>query len=529
MRMIKFSKLLDELLITPSTNQKVVLLTNYFKEVEQSDRGWALSILSGQVNRRGLTSNDLRGLIEEKVPKRLFEYSYDYVGDLAETISLLWPKNDPKKLVIKLTDLMKALVNKSKKKEELLSFLNNTLDRLTTTERFSILKILTGGMRVGVSNGLLKKSLSKIGCRNLDDIDENWYAFTPPYFDLFSWLNGGSLPTGIKKEELFHSFMLANNFNEKNFSELSENNYVAEYKWDGIRAQIIYSDKTKIYSRSGDDITESFPELGLKSKKTMILDGELIIKKNNKILSFNHLQKRIGRKVLTKKILQEYPIHLIAYDIIYHDGIDIRRFSFCRRREILEKTIRQIKSDNISISEIINFTNWGQLREIRNTQMNNHIEGVMIKNKNSLYLKGRSPKGWYKWKRNPYTSDFILIYAQRGHGKRSSFYSDFTFGCWLDINKSKLVPVGKAYSGFTNEELKKLDRWVRNNTIERFGPVRSLKPGLVVEIAFENINTSSRHKSGLALRFPRFSRIRWDKPIDEVCVLDEVKKLINQS
>ena len=161
--------------------------------------------------------------------------------------------------------------------------------------------------------------------------------------------------------------------------------------------------------------------------------------------------------------------------------------------------------------------------------MNNHIEGVMIKNKNSLYLKGRSPKGWYKWKRNPYTSDFILIYAQRGHGKRSSFYSDFTFGCWLDNNKSKLVPVGKAYSGFTNEELKKLDRWVRNNTIERFGPVRSLKPGLVVEIAFENINTSSRHKSGLALRFPRFSRIRWDKPIDEVCVLDEVKKLINQS
>ena len=226
-------------------------------------------------------------------------------------------------------------------------------------------------------------------------------------------------------------------------------------------------------------------------------------------------------------MLQSYPIHLIAYDILFLDNLDCRHLKLKERRKKLESFITLLNIPNISISPLILFKTLNDLKSIRDNSLNNHIEGIVLKNKNSEYIKGRPKKCWYKWKRNPFIIDFVIMYAQRGHGKRSSFYSDFTFGCWEDGALKKLVPVGKAYSGFTNEELKLLDKWVRNNTSERFGPVRSVKVGLVVEIAFDNINFSTRHKSGVALRFPRFSRIRWDKPHHEVCTLSEIKSLIN--
>ena len=237
--------------------------------------------------------------------------------------------------------------------------------------------------------------------------------------------------------------------------------------------------------------------------------------------------ERIRRKKITNKILNELPAHFIAYDILYFKGKKCTNMNLNKRKDLLSKFISKINKDNITFSPSINFSKWKELKFLMASPLNNHIEGLMIKRIVTKYEKGRVANSWFKWKKEPYTIDFVLMYAQRGHGKRSSFYSDFTFGCWVDNAFDKLVPIGKAYSGFSNEELNQLDKWVRNNTLERFGPVRSLKSTLVVEISFDNINHSDRHKSGVALRFPRFSRIRWDKPVNEVCILKDIKSLIN--
>ena len=374
---------------------------------------------------------------------------------------------------------------------------------------------------------MIKESLVIYGRRKIDEIEEYWHGFRLPYIDFFQWLEGKDLPDYIDKKQLFNSFMLANNFKMNDFKGFNTSDFFAEFKWDGIRAQIIFSGEGKIFSRNGEDITRSFPDLNLCCNKYFVIDGELVIKKDNEILSFNHLQKRIGRKTTNKKLLNSLPVHFIAYDILHFINKDCRTLPLIKRRELLKKFIQLNKNKCFSISPLINFSNWDDLEMIKEKSLNNHIEGVVIKKKESSYKKGRITNGWYKWKRNPFSVDFIIMYAQRGHGKRSSFYSDFTFGCWIDSNLKELVPIGKAYSGYSNDELTKLDRWVRNNTVQRFGPVRSVKPGLVIEVSFDNINYSSRHKSGIALRFPRFSRIRWDKPISEVCVLKQVKDLIN--
>jgi DNA ligase-1 len=523
--MIKFSNLLDDLLLSPSKKKKVKILVNYFNSLDIDEKAWAFSILTGKFSNKYIKAMDIKNMIKEKISNDLFSYSYDYVGDLAETFSLLWPKKKKSKK-ISLNFFMKKITSIDNK-DSLLNFLKQTFNDISSNQIFAIIKILTGGLRVGVSEGILKECFVKLGSKNKYEIDEYWHAFSFPFKDFFYWLNGGSLPKNVNTNELFHSFMLANNFEEKLISSTNIKDYFSEFKWDGIRAQIVFSDPGKVFSRSGDDITHSFPDLNIKRSKTSVIDGELVVKKNDKILSFNDLQKRIGRKKVSSKMLQSYPIHLIAYDILFLDNLDCRHLKLKERRKKLESFITLLNIPNISISPLILFKTLNDLKSIRDKSLNNHIEGIVLKNKNSEYIKGRPKKCWYKWKRNPFIIDFVIMYAQRGHGKRSSFYSDFTFGCWEDGALKKLVPVGKAYSGFTNEELKLLDKWVRNNTLERFGPVRSVKIGLVVEIAFDNINFSTRHKSGVALRFPRFSRIRWDKPHHEVCTLSEIKSLIN--
>ena len=526
MKMNNFSTLLFELLLSSSKKKKVDLLYNFFSSSEIEDKGWAFCILSNRFEKKFINSKDLKELVTKKISKSLFDYSYDYVGDLAETISLLWNSKRDFNQTISLSTLMEFL-NSDIPKEELLAKLEKILDQSNENQRYTILKILTGGLRVGVSSGLLKESLVKYGRRNITEIDEFWHAFQFPYTDLFKWLDGNNLPTYIDRKQLFHSFMLANEFKIEKFNNLNPVNYIAEFKWDGIRAQIILSNEGKVYSRSGDDITESFPDIDTFDNNYYVIDGELVIKKDNKILSFNHLQKRIGRKKPSKKIINEFPIHFIVYDILFFKDLDCRRLPLIERKKYLKTFVKNKNNHKFSMSSEVKFKNWENLKLIKENSMNDHIEGVVIKDKKSIYNKGRVVNGWYKWKRKPYSLDFIIMYAQRGHGKRSSFYSDFTFGCWVDDNFQELVPIGKAYSGYTNDELKKLDLWVRNNTSQRFGPVRSVKPGLVVEISFDNINFSSRHKSGLALRFPRFSRIRWDKPISEVHSLKYVKDLIN--
>ena len=527
MRMIEFSNLLDNLLLNSSKKKKIKILSNYFNSQSQKNKIWALSILSKSFATKLIKVREIKELLKKKVDEDMFLYSYDYVGDLAETFSLLWP-SDKDKIInsYSLSSFMNNLI-KIKSKDDLLLSLENYFDTSSPNEIYTIIKILLGGLRVGVSNEILKESLSKIGLRSKEEIEENWYGFSFPYCGFFEWLNGEDLPKKFNSENLFHSFMLSNTFNENLVNKININDYKCEYKWDGIRAQIIISGSGKIYSRNGEDITDSFPELKIQSDKVSVLDGELIVKKENTIFSFNELQKRIGRKKVSKKTLIDLPVHFICYDILFHKNLDVRRLSFEKRRFFLEKYVQEVNHPNISISSLIAFNSWDDLRIIKEKSLNDHIEGIMLKNKNSIYKSGRPSFCWYKWKRDPFLEDLIIMYAQRGHGKRSSFYSDFTFGCWVDNNSKTLVPIGKAYSGFTNDELKKLDKWVRDNTQERFGPVRSVKPGLVVEIAFDNLNYSNRHKSGVALRFPRFNRIRWDKPIEDVCILDDIKKLIN--
>ena len=525
--MIKFSNLLDSLLLNSSKKKKIKILSDYFNSQTQKNKIWALSILSNSFASKLIKVRDIKELIKEKIDEEMFLYSYDYVGDLAETVSLLWPRNKIKKLdSYSLSSFMNDL-KKQKSKDDLIIFLENCFNSSSPDEIYTIIKILLGGLRVGVSNELLKESLSKIGIRTKEEIEENWYGFSFPYYGFFEWLEGEDLPEKFNNKNLFHSFMLSNPFDENLVNKINIEDYRCEYKWDGIRAQITISSSGKIYSRNGEDISNSFPELKIKSNKVSVLDGELVVKKGNIIFSFNELQKRIGRKKVSRKTLSELPVHFICYDILFYNDLDIRKLSFEKRRNFLSKYIQELNHPNISISSLINFNSWNDLRSIREKSQNNHIEGIMLKNKNSIYKRGRPTFCWYKWKRDPFLEDLIIMYAQRGHGKRSSFYSDFTFGCWVDNKFKSLVPIGKAYSGFTNDELKKLDKWVRDNTLERFGPVRSVKPGLVVEIAFDNLNFSNRHKSGVALRFPRFNRIRWDKPIEEVCLLDDIKKLIN--
>ena len=521
-----FSQLLNNLLLTSSSKKKIILICKYFKKSRLEDKAWALSILLNRFERKFLSSKDLKEMITERVGNTLFKYSYDYVGDLAETISLLWESNENKRSNINLSQFMR-LISECRDKEKLKKKIKFNLDSSSEDQRYCILKILTGGLRVGVSYGIIKESLTIYGSRTSNEIEEYFHGFQYHFKDFFEWLDGQNLPRYIDRKQLFNSFMLANNFKYEEFIKLNSNKFTAEYKWDGIRAQIIFSKTGKIYSRGGEDITQAFPDINISDSGYYVVDGELVIKKGEDILSFNNLQKRIGRKKVSKKLIDKFPIHFIAYDILFFNDLDCRSLPFLDRRNYLNNFIRLKKLNNISLSKLINFSSWGHLKNIKENSLNNHVEGVVVKKKESIYQKGRVLNGWYKWKRDPYSFDFIIMYAQRGHGKRSSFYSDFTFGCWVNNKFEKLVPVGKAYSGYTNEELKKLDLWVRNNTIERFGPVRSVKPGLVIEISFDNINVSSRHKSGVALRFPRFSRIRWDKPISDISILEDLKKLIN--
>ena len=524
MSMSDFPNLLEQLLLNSSKKIKINLLNDFFKSVSLSDRGWALSILSDSIKKKNLTLGDLKILIKQKIAPELFDLSYDYVGDLAETISLLWPKNDSTFTKFDLSKFMEntfSIKEKSLITKEIEKKFNNS----NSLQIYTIIKIITGGLRVGVSTGLIRESLVRYGKRSSNEIEEVWHGFTSPYFDFFIWLEGGDLPKHFEKKNLFNSFMLSKPI-DKNIFRKNTKDFIAEYKWDGIRAQILTSSNFRIFSRNSEDITESFPDLKFFSSQHHVIDGELLIKKNSEILSFNLLQKRLRRKRVTSSILNELPAYFIAYDIIYCKGKKCADLSLEKRKELLKDFIFNLNKNNISFSPLIKFSSWKELEELKSKSHNNHIEGLMIKKLASKYEKGRS-NNWFKWKRQPFTIDFVIMYAQRGHGKRSSFYSDFTFGCWIDKNFGELVPIGKAYSGFSNDELNELDKWVRNNTVQKFGPVRSVKPSLVVEIAFDNINFSSRHKSGVALRFPRFSRIRWDKPPNEVCILKDVRNLIN--
>ena len=407
--------------------------------------------------------------------------------------------------------------------EGLRTKLPNWLDVLDTTERWALLKLLTGGLRVGVSARLAKTALADIGARDLTEIEEVWHALRPPFTTLFDWILADGPRPETARVPLFRPMMLAHPLDESEFAQRAATDFIAEWKWDGIRVQwVADGGMQRLYSRTGDDISASFPEFATHLPDGTALDGELLVARDGEVAPFNELQQRLNRKAVSPEMLRRYPAHLRIYDALFLDAEDVRDLAWSERRQHLEVWHRRIRPARTDLSDVLAFPDWEALSRLRDGARAASIEGVMLKHRMSSYVGGRIKGHWYKWKRAPLTFDCVLMYAQRGSGKRSSYYSDYTFGAWRRSadGERELVPVGKAYSGFTDEELRALDRWIRSHSTERFGPVRRVAPELVLEVACDGVQRSTRHKSGVAMRFPRVHRIRWDKLATEADALD---------
>jgi DNA ligase 1 len=542
--MNRFAHLLDRLSYEPRRNAKIALIADFFRTTRDPERGYALAAMTGGLVFPQAKAGIIKQLISERVDPVLFALSYDYVGDLSETVALLWPEpafdgaNTPPPT---LSDVITTLG--SSHKSEVPKHLVSWLNALDETGRWALLKLITGALRIGVSARLAKTAVATLGDIKPDDVEQVWHGLVPPYLELFAWVEGHGPQPVSHDPAPFRPPMLAHPLEESDFAKLDPADFTAEWKWDGIRIQAAAGTMTdgrrivRLYSRTGEEISNAFPELLDAITFDGAVDGELLIMRDGQVQSFNVLQQRLNRKQVSAKLIAEFPAHIRIYDLLVEGEKDLRTEPFMVRRKRLEACLILNGHDRLSLSDLIPFTTWDGLAAVRAEPSRagadtGVVEGVMIKRQDSVYLPGR-PKGlWFKWKRDPMIVDAVLMYAQRGHGKRSSFYSDFTFGCWREgATGRELVPVGKAYFGFTDEELAELDRYVRKHTIDRHGPVRVVKAteaeGLVLEIAFEGIQHSPRHKSGVAMRFPRISRIRWDKPsrdADEVAALERLVK-----
>jgi ATP-dependent DNA ligase len=547
--MNRFAELLDRLSYEPGRNNKLRLITAYFREVGDPDRGYALAALTGALSFKHAKPGLIRDLIMERSDPVLFGYAYDYVGDLSETVALMWPKspspasggsnNPPPPTLTEVVTTLRTLG-----KTELPRQLARWLDELDETGRWALLKLVTGAMRIGISARLAKTAAAQLGDKDPHEIELIWPGLAPPYVDLFAWLEGrGDKPVNIDPAP-FHPVMLAHAIEEADFDSLSAADFVAEWKWDGIRVQAVSGREARghplarLYSRTGEDMTGSFPDLIPALHLPGALDGELLVMREGRVQSFNVLQQRLNRKVVSPKLIKDFPIHLRAYDLLGEGSDDLRTLPFAERRMRLEAFVKKLDDPRIDLSPVVAFASWDELAAARADPASagagedaEAVEGVMLKRRDAPYLPGR-PKGqWWKWKRDPHIIDAVLMYAQRGHGKRSSYYSDYTFGVWTaGEDGEQLVPVGKAYFGFTDEELLQIDRFVRRNTTEKFGPVRHVvhepNQGLVMEVAFEGLQRSTRHKSGIAMRFPRISRLRWDKPPRDADRLETLERLL---
>ena len=595
--MNRFAELLDRLAYEPGRNNKLRLITAYFRETPDPDRGYALAALTGALSFKHAKPGLIRDLIGARTDPVLFGLSYDYVGDLSETVALMWPKSSPspacggglgwgsgrllggeKEPPPVSSDSARALSDdptspasgrgkeplwpvshlynnpppptlsevvttlRTLGKTELPKQLARWLDELDETGRWAILKLVTGAMRIGISARLAKTAAAALGDKDPHELELIWPGLSPPYLDLFAWLEGRGEKPVNRDPAPFRPVMLAHAIEESDFANLDPSDYIAEWKWDGIRVQAASGRdarghvQARLYSRTGEDITGSFPDLVPSMHLPGAIDGELLVLREGRVQTFNVLQQRLNRKVVSPKLIKDFPIHLRAYDLLGDDENDLRELPFVERRAHLEAFVRKLDDPCIDLSPTISFDSWEALMTARADPASagadaDAVEGVMLKRRDAPYLPGRPRGQWWKWKRDPHIIDAVLMYAQRGHGKRSSYYSDYTFGVWTsDDEGEQLVPVGKAYFGFTDEELLQIDRFVRRNTTEKFGPVRHVvhepDQGLVLEVAFEGLARSPRHKSGVAMRFPRISRLRWDKPPREADRLETLERML---
>jgi DNA ligase 1 len=516
-----FAQLLELLALTPSRNRKLEALTQYFRTTPDPDRGFALAMLTGALSIRNVKPAVLHEVVTREVDPYLFGLSYDYVGDLGETIALIWPHHGQQQDLPRLGDLVELL--ETTPKSQLPELIASLLTRAAINERWALVKLATGALRIGVSARLAKTALAEMSGRPVQEIEEIWHGLTIPYTELFNWLEGRGERPDIAHEVRFHPMMLSNPIDEAvDLGKLDPSAFVAEWKWDGIRVQLVLGQgPASLFSRTGDEIGAAFPDIVENVFGEAVLDGELLVGEGFEPAPFNDLQQRLNRKVASTRHLADYPAFMRVYDMLFDGREDIRPLPWRERRQRLEAWMERYPQARLDLSEVLPFASWQQLAELRRKGAAEHgHEGVMIKLETSPYVPGR-PKGlWFKWKRDPHMVDAVLMYAQRGHGKRSSFCSDYTFGVWKG---NELVPIGKAYFGFTDAELKQLDNWVRNHTVQSFGPVREVAKELVFEVAFDSAQVSGRHKSGVALRFPRINRIRWDKPAGEAATLEDMQ------
>jgi DNA ligase-1 len=573
-----FAELLDRLSYTPARNAKLRLMADYFRAAPDPDRGWALCALTDGLPFSFPLRRTLNEMMARRMDPDLFRLSRDYVGDTAETIALAWessqslpltadaahslspslegegqelaprsvaaPRPDPLPTARweegtpaaleapSLSDIVAelALIDRNALGVRLEAW----LDALDATGRWALLKLLTGAPRVGVSARLAKTAVADMAGFKVDDIEQVWHALSPPYEALFAWLDGRGPKPDVSSAPVFRPLMLSHPLEESDWAALDFSQYSAEWKWDGIRVQIVAGNgDTQLYSRTGDAVGQAFPDVLAGLSFDAVLDGELLVLHENEpppfnVAPFNDLQQRLNRKAVSKRQLEQFPAHIRLYDALAIAGEDLRALPFVERRARLEAWHARIRPPRTDLSPLIDAATKDDLQKLWSATRDTGIEGIMLKRRDSPYVAGR-PKGlWWKWKRAPLTLDCVLMYAQRGSGKRSSYYSDYTFGTWRggENGTRELVPVGKAYFGFTDEELLEIDRWVRNHTTESFGPVRAVEPGLVFEVAFDAVQKSTRHKSGVAMRFPRIHRIRWDKPADEADVLETLMAMI---
>jgi DNA ligase-1 len=477
--MNRFAALIDALLFTPSRNGKLRLMQEYFATTPDPERGWALAALTGELSFAEAKPGQVRELAMSRVDPELFAWSLDFVGDLAETVALIWPEPEHRRneLVPTITEIIETLRGASR--AEVGAHLAPWLDALDATGRWALLKLVTGSLRIGVSARLTKLALAEWSGAEIARIEEVWHALAPPYPALFDWLEGRAEPPSTHDLPTFCPLMLAQPLEDGDLDRLDPRDYRAEWKWDGIRVQLVArGGERRLYSRSGDDIGGAFPDIIAAMPDAVTLDGELLVLRDDEVAPFNDLQQRLNRKSPNPAMLRDFPAAVRLYDMLREGAEDLRNLPFIDRRQRLEAWCGEAPRSRLDLSPLIAFDGWDELRGLRAGARAQGIEGIMLKRADSLYVSGR-PKGpWFKWKRGALTLDAVLMYAQRGHGKRSSFYSDYTFGAWQG---DRLVPVGKAYSGFTDEELRRLDKWVRDNTTNRYGPVREVKPGLVLE------------------------------------------------
>ncbi len=527
--MKNFALLFQQLDRTTKTNERIAALVTYFENSSDQDKLWMIAILSGNRPKRKVNSTRMKEWVAElaNIPMWLFEESYQVVGDLAETISLLLPESNTADVSSKsLTKWIEEIIEIGELDEsEKKVFVLNSWKQLNKGEIFVFNKLIGGSFRVGVSQKNMVKALAKFTGKDENELAHRIMGkWTPENQTFQSLILDENEDADVSRP---YPFYLAYQLDETADFNANPAQWYAERKWDGIRGQVIKrKGEIFIWTRGEELVTDKYPELAALGEVLpdgVAIDGEILGFDDSKPLSFNHLQKRIGRKSLGKKLLQEVPVKLVAYDLMEFEGSDVRDEPLDQRREKLEGLVTEANHPNLLISELLSFHNLADLANIRENSREHLSEGLMLKRRDSSYKVGRKRGDWWKWKVDPLVIDAVLIYAMRGHGRRANLYTDYTFAVW---NDDQLVPFTKAYSGLTDEEFRQVDRFVKANIIEKFGPVRSVTPELVFEIAFEGIAKSNRHKSGISLRFPRMNRWRKDKKAEDANTLNDLNEML---